>query len=307
MPGVTSWTKTTPTQATRTQATPPAALPPELPRPATGTSRGVLRPDDGSGRPQSSRYQPSAAVGTYVEHYWTVRWDHPAPATRAVLGHPAIHITVEHGDGSMHDHDLPAALVHGVVRRTFAVDLTPSGWVFGARFRPGGFTALTGLAASAYTDRVVAATDVFADAAELRDAILASDDDTARGAAFNAWLTPRLPDRVEPGYDELVELVTWILADRSVQRADDVAAAAGCSLRTLQRRFERSIGVGPKWLITRYRLHDALAAIDGDTGDEPIDLAGLAASLGWFDQAHFTRDFTAHVGVSPQAYRARPR
>ena len=46
------------------------------------------------------------------------------------------------------------------------------------------------------------------------------------------------------------------------------------------------------------------AAIDAGAVD---DLAGLAASLGWFDQAHFSRDFRAVVGVTPSAYHARAR
>jgi len=275
--------------------------------PPTGTSRGTLRPDDGSGMPQSARYLPSAAVGVYVEHYWTVRWSQPAPARRAVLSHPAIHLTVEDGDGRLHGHDLPAALVHGVVRGTFEVDLTPSGWVFGARFRPGGFTALTGIGAGGLTDHIADAGDVLDGADALRSAVLAASDDAGRITAFDEWLTPRLPAAVDPTYARTLQIVAGML-DRTVHRAEDVAASEGCSLRTLQRLFERYVGVGPKWLITRYRLHDALALIDSDESLEtPVDLAALAAELGWFDQAHFTRDFTAHVGVSPQAYRARPR
>ncbi|WP_209307452.1 helix-turn-helix domain-containing protein [Geodermatophilus sp. DF01-2] len=51
-------------------------------------------------------------------------------------------------------------------------------------------------------------------------------------------------------------------------------------------------------MLAGYRLQDAAAAIDDGTDD----LAGLAASLGWFDQAHFSRDFRAVVGTTPSAY-----
>ena len=62
--------------------------------------------------------------------------------------------------------------------------------------------------------------------------------------------------------------------------------------------------MSPKAVLARYRLPDAAATIDaGEAGD----LAGLAASLGWFDQAHFSRDFRSVVGVPPSAYLQQAR
>ena len=70
------------------------------------------------------------------------------------------------------------------------------------------------------------------------------------------------------------------------------------SVRSLQRLFAGYVGVSPKAVLARHRLQDAAAAID----DGADDLAGLAASLGWFDQAHFSRDFRAVTGTTPSAY-----
>ena len=72
------------------------------------------------------------------------------------------------------------------------------------------------------------------------------------------------------------------------------------STRRLQRLFARYLGVGPKWVLARYRMHDVVAALDaGHAGS----LAELAVAHGWYDQAHFTRDFTALVGTTPARYR----
>jgi hypothetical protein len=49
----------------------------------------------------------------------------------------------------------------------------------------------------------------------------------------------------------------------------------------------------------RYRLHEAIAR----AADGPVDWATLAADLGYRDQAHLVRDFTATVG--PAAAYAR--
>ena len=117
-------------------------------------------------------------------------------------------------------------------------------------------------------------------------------------------LTGLVPRRPPPAYALVLAVVADMLADRTLGRVEDVAERHGLSMRGLQRLFRRFVGVGPKWVLQRYRLHDAVSAIDSDPG-VMADLAGLAASLGWSDQSHFTRDFTAAVGVSPHAYAAR--
>jgi AraC-like DNA-binding protein len=77
---------------------------------------------------------------------------------------------------------------------------------------------------------------------------------------------------------------------------DVLAAELGVTVRTLQRRFDRHLGVGPKWVLRRCRIQDALGVIE-DGGE--VDWAALAIELGFADQSHFTNAFTALVGAPP--------
>jgi AraC-like DNA-binding protein len=54
----------------------------------------------------------------------------------------------------------------------------------------------------------------------------------------------------------------------------------------------------PKWVIQRYRLHEAAERLD----TAATDLSTLAHELGYADQAHFARDFKAAVGRPPASY-----
>ena len=74
------------------------------------------------------------------------------------------------------------------------------------------------------------------------------------------------------------------------------------SVRLLQRLFAGYVGVGPKWVILRHRIHEALERAESE---RDVDWAALAADLGYADQAHLVRDFTATVGVPPTAYAAQ--
>ena len=92
-----------------------------------------------------------------------------------------------------------------------------------------------------------------------------------------------------------------MLGDRTVVRVSQLEARHGVGRRQVQRLFARYVGVGPKWVLARYRMHDVVTVLDdGYEGS----LTDLAARYGWFDQAHFIQDFTGQVGVTPGAYRA---
>jgi AraC-like DNA-binding protein len=57
-------------------------------------------------------------------------------------------------------------------------------------------------------------------------------------------------------------------------------------------------------VIRVYRLHEAVEAIKAGT---VVDWAQLALDLGYFDQAHFIRDFKALVGQPPGEYSGSVR
>ena len=106
----------------------------------------------------------------------------------------------------------------------------------------------------------------------------------------------------DPAYDTVLDVVAAMLADRTLLRVADVEARCGIGERSLQRLFARYVGVSPKWVLARYRMHDAVGELDAGYAGA---LADLAARYGWFDQAHFTRDFTRLVGEPPSAYQRR--
>ena len=269
------------------------------------TLRGILRPAETVERAGLRRDAPiSEGLRPFVERYWSVRWDLTGkpPFRSEVLSHPSVNLSVESGTEPRFGFAMPAALLHGVVTRRFTVDLTGAGRVTAAKFRPGGYTALTGVLPDRNTVEPLGDRLGVPGARLLAD-VLAPEDDDDRAAALDAALAP-LATEPPDAYLDLLGLVGAMISDRELVRVDQVAALGGLGVRSLQRLFARYVGVSPKAVLARYRLQDAAAAIDAGEVD---DLAGLAASLGWFDQAHFSRDFRAVVGITPSAYLQRAR
>ena len=105
----------------------------------------------------------------------------------------------------------------------------------------------------------------------------------------------------EPQPCELTtEWAELAVRDRALLRVDDLASAAGVGVRALQRAFNDHVGIGPKYVLRRYRLYEAA---ERAARSEDVDWGRLAADLGYADQAHLTREFTAAFGAPPSKYR----
>jgi AraC-like DNA-binding protein len=117
-------------------------------------------------------------------------------------------------------------------------------------------------------------------------------------ALAEQFIRERLPERDE-NVALINRIVDRIIADRTITKVDDIVSRININKRTLQRLFRLYVGVSPKWIIRRYRLHEAAERMaDGDVLDWPK----MAVDLGYFDQAHFIRDFKAIVGSAPAEY-----
>ncbi|SDL15623.1 AraC-type DNA-binding protein [Glycomyces sambucus] len=261
----------------------------------TASDKGILRPQEAARHIDLRRYPVPGPLGRYVERYWSVHWDLPEGSSyeSVVVPHPCVNLSFM---------PVLGAEVHGPGPAVSRHPLTGRGRVFGAKFRPGGFTAFTGIEGTALADWVAGAATVFGPEADALGAVVMGGEDEAGAAAVTAFLAERMPERVDARYEELLRIVAAMLEDRSITRVDQVAARFFTTPKALQRLFQTYIGLGPKALICRYRIHDAA---DRLATEPDVDLARLAAVLGWSDQAHFTHDFKDLIGFPPSEYAAQ--
>jgi AraC-like DNA-binding protein len=87
-------------------------------------------------------------------------------------------------------------------------------------------------------------------------ALRSLDDEAAAFALCDALraLSPRLDvDAAHAG-----AIVRAIETDHAITRVAEVSERSGIAALALQRLFRNKIGVSPKWVIQRYRLHEAL-------------------------------------------------
>jgi AraC-like DNA-binding protein len=274
---------------------------PDPTRAPTSTTAGVLRPDQLARHVHLERIDCSPDLSPWVENYWSLHWELPSGSSyvSSTLPHPACNLSVERG----HQRDEVGAgpvVVTGVVTKRFDVMIRDAGSVYAAKFRPGGLAALTGVHARTLRDATVPASEVFGPATT--DVLHELDPEAPAHEGkrqFDSVLA-RLAATPSGDYLLLLDVIAAMLGDRSLLKVAQVEEKCGVGTRSLQRLFERYVGVSPKWVLSRYRMHDVVTDLDAGYGGS---LADLAAKYGWFDQAHFTREFTDLVGVPPGAYQ----
>jgi transcriptional regulator GlxA family with amidase domain len=104
-----------------------------------------------------------------------------------------------------------------------------------------------------------------------------------------------------PRGNELEKLLAW-LEENSVRELtlDEIAAQAGMSTRTLNRRFREQTGTSPLRWLHRARVRRAQHLLEAT--DEPVER--IAVRTGFGSPTAFREHFKRVVGTSPQAYRA---
>ncbi|WP_405544793.1 helix-turn-helix domain-containing protein [Streptomyces phaeochromogenes] len=257
-------------------------------------TRGIVDAAEFLAQVDFRRPEPAEPLRRHVEHYWLIDWDLPEPYVSHVVPHPAVHVVFQQFEGQD-----PFVEFAGIQLGLFTQKLEGRGRVCGIKFRPGSFHPFAPRhPVSDWTGRRLPLTEVLPAARDDLDAVLTPPDETARVAALDTFLLGLAP-APDPRADLARDLVDTIRTDRTIRRVADFARAQGMTVRAMQRLFSTYVGVGPKWIILRYRIHEALEHAESTPS---TDWATLAADLGYADQAHLIRDFTATVGVPPTAY-----
>src|SRR5437867_5634089 len=260
--------------------------------PGVGRARGVLRGPPSAGQFTHIRRNPPSDLAPWIDHSWMVNWELSQPYLQETLPHPNIYLLFENAK----------SVIAGVHTAKFSRVLEGESGVFGVKFKPGGFRPFMKASVATLLNQTVPARRIFG-----KDA-----DALERSLSASSWEAEKMIDATNtffraraPGPDLKIELsdriVGLILQDREIKTANGLVERTQIDKRKLQRLFHEYVGIHPKWVIRRYRLHELIEILN--RGDEP-DWAQTALALGYFDQAHLINDFKSIVGYPPEKYQS---
>jgi len=171
--------------------------------------------------------------------------------------------------------------------------------LMGIHFKPGGAYPFLNFPLSELHNQIISADAIWGGfAAELRERLCAAPSIQARLALFEQILLTRLCDTPH-GQNAVRYGVAEIAQHNGALPIKALSEHMGISQNQLLTQFKRMVGISPKALARLYRLKHILRSIDPT---QAVDWTQLAHQSGYYDQAHFSKDFRAFTGHSPTDY-----
>lgn len=244
--------------------------------------------------------QPFLRLSFFARGQIPYRYDKILPNGLAVA---IFNIGKPHRLGSMEDVDrnplFDHSWLHGVQTRPLYNLPTGKTHVLGLLFEPIGFHALFGTDMRSLADDTVDTREILPSAFVSRiEKMLSDASDQATHAAIHQAL---LDYSARPLRQWLWRFYETVKSDGSATPLSKAYNETGCSARHAGDRFKRATGVSPKVFARIHRMNALLGAIDPGS---PIPWTTLAHRFGFFDQAHFNREFKRFSGLSPSRYQA---
>ena len=252
-------------------------------------------------------YTPLPELQPFVKCFWTLTDDDviKSPVRQRVLPDGCMEMIFHYADLYQQYFEdgssiiQPRSFVFGQI--TTYIEIAPTGitGLVAARFLPDGLKPFLDIPVSSLANKAVAITDVFGEKGKLlEENVIASTDNDERIKLIESFLLSCLAD------PQTINTITKDCIDiifKSQGQLDVVELAGKLKInrRNMERKFTAAIGMSPKQLSRVVRLQATLKMLDQKNFSS---LTSLAYENGYYDQAHFIKDFKEFAGMSPKLF-----
>jgi AraC-like DNA-binding protein len=193
----------------------------------------------------------------------------------------------------------------GVWTRRFLVEYPTRVRVVGVHFKPWGVSPFVDMPATELRNRWVPVDAVWQRSLDrIRNQMGGITSVTETLRVLEHELRSRLAEAPPRGLDLVVRTGGRLETSHGAVPVGALTDAAGVSGNHLAAQFKSHVGVTPKRVARIYRFARLIVSVDAL---RPVDWSGLAHAAGYFDQAHFIKEFKDFTGHTPTGYLALRR
>lgn len=255
---------------------------------------------------QYQEFPPSPQLAPFVKCFWVLESDDPGPHDKErIFPDGSIEWIYHYGDhfrkflSETASVVQPRSFFHGQLKRYFELQPLGTIGVFGVRFHPAGLHPFVPFDVSTITDDTIASADIWPDQSERIEESLLRAATADRIAFAEGFLLERFqPQKVD---ETVISCVNAIFRTAGNCTVETLAGEHAIGKRVLERRFSSVVGLTPKLLARIVRFNNALQLIEKQ---DFSSFTSVAHEGGFYDQAHFIRDFRDLTGLNPKQYFA---
>ncbi len=248
------------------------------------------------------RIRPAQDLAPFIRHYWVLRGETAGDPLHPVFPDGCAEIVFNLGPPTSEELPSgepmiqPIAMLVGQMTRPVRVLPGAMMSMVGVKLAPWGAAAILGSEAVLVRDQTAGLEELGAGSLTLLREQLAECGDDQVGEILNAAMRRRLGMFPIARLGRVMRFARG-LAENPAGSLDSWTGSLGCSPRTLERCFDRWVGISPKELARLLRFQRALRL----SAQPGLSWAAVAARAGYADQAHLGRDFRQFAGASPTA------
>ena len=257
-------------------------------------------------------YTPSPPLSGFVEVIWLYEGFAQAHAKERKLPDGSMGLVINLREDSFRVYDrrdpnrcetFRGCLLSGVQSEFIVIDTANQASLMGVHFKPGGGFPFFGMPASELYDVQVPLDALWGTtASELRARLLEAETPEARFVILERYLLARAA-RPLVRHPAVSFALKEIQSEPRHRAISDLVEQIGLSPRRFIQVFSEEVGLTPKLFCRVRRFQQVLHSLQhGTVNARQIDWADIASFCGYFDQAHFIRDFRAFSGLNPTAW-----
>jgi AraC-like DNA-binding protein len=193
------------------------------------------------------------------------------------------------------------AKVIGQIIQPLTMRAKGRGKSFGIWFWPHTFSSFSGIPLNELNDKVISLDNIFSQTfiGFVKNCLYENDINSLM-EGMNIYLLKKLRISSNSIKDKIVTYaIEHILTEKSASDLDKLVRDTNISNRYLEKIFKEKIGFSPKLLIRIARFQYALHHL---INRQINSLTSLAYHVGYYDQAHFIREFKEFTGTVPSQF-----
>lgn len=253
------------------------------------------------------KYQPSVALQPYVMCYYV--WEHHTQITHALEVHSPPNglggMVFNYGDpyqvvlnGKGNRECVPSCFVAGQFTKSYSLHLNGQVGMIGVVFWPAGLSHLLGIPMLTFTDQRIDLNLILGkEAAQLEQQLLESTTNQQRIMLLEQWLLKKLCTSAHKT-DVVDSALGIIIQHKGILSISQLSDDLCISPRQFRRRFNEKVGVSPK-LFSRIKRFNYISQLSLTSSSVWMDIVHKG---GYYDQAHFVRDFCDFSGKKPSEF-----